>query len=100
MTETEDKIMKLVTPLMPVGAAVETDTPLWHKQVGFFSGDAERGDAMEECLDSLDRVELAMGVEDLFNIEISDADTTDYGKFGTVGAIAAFVDSKTGAGKP
>lgn len=98
MTETEEKIAEMVRALLPIGAVVEPHTPLWHKDVAFLSGDASRITPDTDELDSLDRVDLAMTIEDTFSIEIPDDDTTDYQHFGTVAAIAAYVDERL-AGK-
>lgn len=92
MTETEEKIANLISPMLPVGANITPDAALWHGDVSFPSGPHPA--ASQDPLDSLDRVDLSMQLEEQFEISISDADAGDYAKFGTVAAIAAFVDQK------
>lgn len=47
-------------------------------------------------LDSLDRIELAMRLEDEFNIEIPDKDV-DRKSLGTVAGLIAYVEAKVAA---
>lgn len=91
MTDTKTKIMSMLKPLLPIDAEITDDTPLFYEANAENSEQARaRGNA---GLDSLDRVELVMLIEDEFELEIPDTTFEGKSEWETLGSITAFVDA-------
>ena len=79
MASTFERVKKIVIDLLGVEAARITEKARFVEDLG---------------ADSLNTIELAMGFEEEFNVEIGDADAK---KLVTVGEAVAFIDSKVKA---
>ena len=79
MASTFERVKKIVIDLLGVDAARITEKARFVEDLG---------------ADSLNTIELAMGFEEEFNVEIVDADAK---KLVTVGEAVAFIDSKVKA---
>jgi acyl carrier protein len=80
MSSTYDRVKKVVVEQLEVSAEEVTPTASFVDDLG---------------ADSLDVVELVMGLEEEFDIEIPDEDAE---KIATVGDAIAYIDDKTKAG--
>lgn len=68
------------------------------KHSGYDGPYADSTSIMDDlCLDSLDRVEIAMLVEEEFNLDIPDSDV-ERSEMGTFGGLAGYVQRKLAAG--
>ncbi len=86
---TIEKVGALVAKLGPLDEPPADDQPLFYAAM-LTNSDAHRAGG-GYGLDSLDRVEVAMEIEEAFDLAFGDADTES---LNTVADLAAFVDRK------
>lgn len=89
---TLDRVMNMIAKAGPLGREPKPDQQLFYVAAMESSDQARsRGNY---GLDSLDRVELVMTIEEEFNFFIPDVDLTDNPNWNTAEGIAAYVDSR------
>jgi acyl carrier protein len=92
LDEIKTGIRNLLEHDLPPGFNLTDDTLL------FYDANAESSDAArsrgEAGLDSLDRIELVMMIEDRFGFDIPDIDVDDNPNWRTLGGVASYVQSR------
>lgn len=95
MHETETGVKKLLEEIIDFDREeIDMDRLLWGEGVRRVPPTARQASMLDYGLDSLDRAELAMRVEEQFDMEVSEGDVEDH--FNTGNSIARYVREKTG----